>query len=231
MMLKTEKENIWFLGRSYYEYMKMFSLNIEKLEGLRILDCAAGASSFTPYLLKKGFDITAVDLLYGQTVEEIRERCVNDFHTLLEMHSGLDHRVDWDFFSDPEDMVQQRITVYEEFIDSYASEKDRRYLEAVLPKLPFDDDHFDLILSSHLLFLYEGRLDYDFHRDSIEEMLRVTSGEIRIYPIIKLHGESYESVFLPRLINELSDTADFEVVKVDYQFRRGGNQMLKIKKR
>lgn len=228
-MLK--KGRIWFLGRSYYEYIKMFSLNEESLDGLNILDCAAGASSFTPNLLKKGVDITAVDLLYGQYVNEIKDRCVNDFHTLLEMHSGLDHKVDWDFFSDPEDLVQQRITVYEEFIDSYAKYKDKRYIEAVLPKLPFDDDHFDLILSSHLLFLYEGRLGYDFHRDSIEEMLRVTSNEIRIYPIIKLHGDSYKSVFLPRLMDEFSDKADFEVVKVDYQFRKGGNKMLKINKR
>ena len=211
--------------------MCALSLNEEKMESLKILDCAAGASSFTPYLLKKGFDITAVDLLYGQSVEKIKDQCVNDFHTLLEMHSGLDHKVDWDFFSDPEDLVQQRIAVYEEFVDSYVKYKDERYVEAVLPKLPFDDNHFDLILSSHLLFLYEGRLGYDFHRDSIEEMLRVTSNEIRIYPIIKLHGDSYKSVFLPRLMKELNYKADFEVVEVDYQFRRGGNEMLKINKR
>jgi hypothetical protein len=190
-MSKSEKEKIWFLGRSYQEYLKMFSLKEEELMNIRILDCAAGASSFTPHLLERGYDSTAVDLLYGKSVEETRKQCVNDFHTLLEMHSGLDHKVDWNFFLNPEDMVQQRISVYEEFIDSYALYEDERYLKGALPQLPFDDNSFDLVLSSHLLFLYEDRLGYEFHRDSILEMLRITLDEIRIYPILRLHGDNH----------------------------------------
>lgn len=230
-MSESEKGKIWFLGRSYHEYLKMFSLREEELKDIRILDCAAGASSFTPHLLKQGYDSTAVDILYGRSVEETREQCVNDFNTLLEMHSGLDHKVDWNFFQDPEDMVQQRITVYEEFIDSYAHYKNIKYVKAALPELPFDDNSFDLVLSSHLLFLYEDRLGYEFHQDTIKEMLRITSDEIRIYPIIKLHSENIKSSFLPRLMDELRDKADFKVEKVNYQFRKGGNEMLKITKK
>lgn len=226
-MRNGEKRKIWFLGRSYHEYLKMFSLKEEEMKNIRILDCAAGASSFTPHLLKQGYDSTAVDILYGRSVEETKEQCVNDFHTLLEMHSGLECKVDWNFFQNPEDLVQRRITVYEEFIDSYAQLKDERFIEGALPQLPFDDNSFDLVLSSHLLFLYEDRLGYEFHLNSVLEMLRITSDEIRIYPIVKLHDES-ESSFLPRLIDELSDKADFKVEKVDYQFRRGGHEMLKI---
>jgi hypothetical protein len=229
-MHKGKNGKIWFLGRSYQEYVKMFSLKEEELRDIRILDCAAGASSFTPHLLKKGYDSTAVDLLYGKSVEETRKQCVNDFHTLMEMHAGLTHKVDWNFFQDPEDMVQQRISVYEEFIDSYAQYKGERYIKAALPELPFGDNSFDLVLSSHLLFIYEDRLGYDFHRDSILEMLRITSSEVRIYPILKLHGES-ESSFLPSLMDELSDKADFNMEKVDYQFRRGSDEMLKINKK
>jgi len=88
----------------------------------------------------------------------------------MEMHAGLTHKVDWNFFQDPEDMVQQRISVYEEFIDSYAQYKGERYIKAALPELPFNDNNFDLVLSSHLLFLYEDRLGYDFHRDSILDL-------------------------------------------------------------
>jgi hypothetical protein len=229
-MHNGKNEKIWFLGRSYQEYIKMFSLKEEELKDIRILDCAAGASSFTPHLLNKGYDSTAVDLLYGKSVEETKEQCVNDFHTLMKMHAGLTHKVDWNFFQDPEDMVQQRITVYEEFLDSYAQYKDERYIKAALPELPFGYNSFDLVLSSHLLFIYEDRLGYDFHRDSILEMLRITSSEVRIYPILKLHGES-ESSFLPSLMDELSDKADFNMEKVDYQFRRGSDEMLKINKK
>jgi len=230
-MYRSEKKKIWFLGRSYQEYMKMFSLKGEEFEYLSILDCAGGASSFTPHLLNKGFDCTAVDMLYGKSVEEVKEKCVNDFHTLLAVHSGMDHKVDWDFFSNPEDLVQQRIRVYEEFIDSYAEYKDERYFEGVLPNLPFQDDSFDLVLSSHLLFLYEDRLGYEFHLDSVVEMLRVTKKEVRIYPINKLHGRNSNSKILPLLMNKLSDEADFVIEKVDYHFRRGSDEMLKIIKK
>lgn len=226
----SEKRKIWFLGRSYREYLKMFSLKEEKLKDIRILDCAAGASSFTPHLLEEGLDSTAVDIQYGKSVGETKKQCVNDFHMLLEMHSGLDIKVNSAFFQDPENMFQRRRSIYEEFIESYARYKNKKFVESALPKLPFDDNSVDLILSSHLLFLYEDRLGYDFHRDSVEEMLRIVTGEIRIYPIIKLHSENSKSSFLSRLVNDLGDRADFEVEKVNYQSSRDGDEMLKITK-
>jgi len=230
-MTKSKNGKIWFLGRSFDEYLKMFSLDKEELKNIQILDCAAGASSFTPHLLKEGYDITAVDILYGKTPEEIKNQCEDDFHTLLEVHSGLDHKVDWNFFKNPEDLVKQRISVYEEFIEDYTLRNSERYIEGSLPDLPFSDDHFDLVLSSHLLFLYQDRLGYDFHKESVLEMLRISSNEVRIYPIVKLRGEGSKSVFLSRIIDELSDLASFEIVKVDYKFRRGGDEMLKITKK
>ena len=54
-----QKDKIWFLGRSYLEYLKMFDLKEEYLKNLKILDCAAGASSFTPTLIKNGFEVKA----------------------------------------------------------------------------------------------------------------------------------------------------------------------------
>ncbi|MCE5215315.1 MAG: class I SAM-dependent methyltransferase [Methanobacterium sp.] len=229
-MFKSDNKKIWFLGRSYQEYMNMFSLKKDELDHMCILDCAGGASSFTPYLLNNGYDCTAVDMLYGKSVEEIKDQCINDFHTLLEVHSGMDHKVDWDFFSDPEDLVQQRITVYEEFIDSYAQYKGERYIQGVLPNLPLEDNSFNLVLSSHLLFLYEDRLGYGFHQDSLKEMLRVAADEVRIYPVSKLHGDS-RSKFLPVLMDELSDDTDFVMERVDYHFRKGSNEMLRIIKK
>ncbi len=67
MGLLYEKKNnrIWFLGRSYEEYLQMFDLNEDFLKDQRILDIAAGASSFTPRLSNKGYKIAAVDILYG----------------------------------------------------------------------------------------------------------------------------------------------------------------------
>ncbi|WP_424356014.1 class I SAM-dependent methyltransferase [Methanobacterium sp. MBAC-LM] len=229
-MVSDKNSKIWFLGRSYDEYIKMFSLNKEELKNIRILDCAAGASSFTSHLLRKGYDIKAVDILYNKNPEEIKKQCQNDFNTLLDVHSGLDNKVNWKFFKNPENMIEQRIKVYKEFITDYSLYKGIKYIEGHLPSLPFNDNYFDLVLSSHLLFLYQDRLGYDFHRKSIEEMLRISSDEIRIYPIVKLRGEGSKSEFLSRIIKELCNLANFEIVKVDYKFRRGGDEMLKITK-
>jgi SAM-dependent methyltransferase len=226
-MYNKKKDRIWFLGRSYNEYLKMFSLNRKEIENNKILDCAAGASSFTPHMLNNGGDVTAVDILYGKDPQKIKDQCENDFNTLLEVHSDLNHKVNWSFFKGPKDMIKQRISVYKEFIKDYAH-NGNRYIHAGLPSLPFHEDSFDLTLCSHLLFLYQDRLGYKFHRESIEEMIRISSKEVRIYPIVKLRSGGNKSSFLSRIISELSDIADFEIVEVNYKFRKGGNEMLKI---
>ena len=72
-----------------------------------------------------------------------------------------------------------------------------------MPKLPFKDDEFHLLLSENLLFLYEKSFSYGFHLKSIWEMLRVAQ-EIRIYPIWNMHKRR-RSVYLKRLIDDLMD--------------------------
>ncbi|AZV43014.1 SAM-dependent methyltransferase [Peribacillus asahii] len=40
--------------------------------------------------------------------------------------------------------------------------------------------------------MYADRLDYQFHIKMINELLRVTKEEIRIFPLIDLEGKRYE---------------------------------------
>src|SRR5215813_8892405 len=61
-----------------------------------------------------------------------------------------------------------------------------RYVAGELPRLPFADGKFDLTLVSYLLFAYQDRFDYEFHSNSILEVMRVTRGEARIYPTVTL---------------------------------------------
>ena len=225
------KDHIWFLGRSYLEYLAMFDLNEEYLRNQKILDCASGASSFTPTLLNNGFDVKAVDILYDSDPEILKDRCVNDFYTLLRVHSDLEHKVDWSFFQSSGEMIKDRVMVYHKFIEDYKKRKGENYINAKLPILPFDNEQFTLVLCSHLLFLYEDRLNYQFHRESIKEMLRVTSDEVRIYPLVTLRGKGKISSFLNRIIIDLDCTAEFNIIPVEYNFRKGGNYMLKITKK
>ena len=204
----------------------MFDLSSDELAGGKILDCAAGASSFTAEMTRRGFDVTAVDLLYNEDANVLCDRCREHMEILVEGLGSVDHFV-WSFFSDLEDLKLQRNQACREFIHDYLNNKGKRYIAADLTSLPFEDNKFSLVLCSHLLFIYDHRLDYEFHLNSIKEMLRVTSKELKIYPLVKNKG--LKSDFVMRIIDDLQDF-DVNIVEVDYEFRRGGNEMIVISK-
>ena len=99
------------------------------------------------------------------------------------------------------------------------------YIKADLNNLPFQDNTFSMVLCSHLLFVYDHRLDYKFHLNTIKEMIRVSSNEVRIYPLVK--NRKLKSDFVECIIKDLPDM-DIQIVKVDYEFRKGGNEMMRI---
>ena len=77
--------------------------------------------------------------------------------------------------------------------------------------------------------MYSDRLDYDFHVQTIRELPRVTSEEVRIFPLTDLSGSRY--AHLERLIHELeADGFRVEEVKVPYEFMKNGNSSLSIRK-
>ncbi len=215
-----------FIGRTWAEYLKMFNIGSEELFEGKILDCAAGASSFTAELSKRGGDAVAVDLLYNETANDLCDKYSEHMSVLLEGLESTDHFV-WKFFSNLDDLKVQRNQACREFIRDYRDYRGKRYIAADITKLPFNDNTFSMVLCSHLLFIYDHRLDYTFHLNSIKEMIRVTSGDLRLYPLVKKKG--VKSVFVERILNDLPDV-DVKIVPVDYEFRKGGNEMIKISK-
>jgi Methyltransferase domain len=215
-----------FIGRTWAEYLKMFNIVSEELFEGKILDCAAGASSFTAELSKRGGEAVAVDLLYNETADDLCDKYSEHMSVLLEGLGSTDHFV-WKFFSNLDDLKAQRNQACKEFISDYRDYRGKRYIAADITNLPFDDNTFSMVLCSHLLFIYDHRLDYTFHLNAIKEMIRVTSGDLRIYPLVKKKG--MKSVFVERIFNDLHDV-DVKIVSVDYEFRKGGNEMIKISK-
>ena len=69
---KLDLERIIFIGRTYEEYMDMFSLSKGELQGKKILDCPAGACSFTAIGNKSGLNVTACDIAYYHSAEDRR---------------------------------------------------------------------------------------------------------------------------------------------------------------
>ena len=103
-----------------------------------------------------------------------------------------------------------------------------RYVAAALPELPFGDRSFDVVLCSHLLFLYSANLTLKMHVASIREMLRV-GGEVRLFPLLDLDGR--ESPHLRPALEALRDEADAELVEVAFEFQRGATRMLRARAR
>lgn len=216
-----------FIGRTWLEYLKMFNLTEKDLINGNILDCAAGSSSFTAEMSKRGYNVTALDILYDKDPDILCDKYCEHIEVLIEGLSSVDSFV-WNFFSDIEDLKEQRNNAFKEFIEDYRIHMENHYIKADLTNLPFPDNSFSMVLCSHLLFIYDHRLDYKFHLNTIKEMLRVTSEEIRIYPLVKNRG--LKSGFVKNIMNDLQDV-NVQIVKVDYEFRKGGNEMMRIIKR
>ncbi|MCJ8007820.1 class I SAM-dependent methyltransferase [Lederbergia wuyishanensis] len=225
---KLDLERIVFIRRTFDEYLNMFSLLEESLRGKRILDCPAGACSFTAVGNKLGLDITACDIAYYYSGEDLKNKGLQDIeHAMKQMQKAKKNYI-WDYFNDIEGLRNHRLSALYDCTNDMA-ESSEQYVPVTLPLMPFEDDEFDILLSAHFLFMYADRLDIEFHIATIEEMLRVTKEEIRIFPLVDLEGKRYEH--LDRIIGHLIDNGCLvEEIKVPYEFQANANSMLKIVK-
>ncbi|NMO97150.1 SAM-dependent methyltransferase [Paenibacillus lemnae] len=226
---KQELERIIFIGRTFEEYMQMFDLQHEDLEGKSILDCPSGACSFTAVGGQQGLDIMSCDIAYDHAPDDLETKGLAGIaHALDTMEDAKDLFL-WDFYGDVQGLGKHRYSALEHCIRDMKN-RPERYVPAVLPSLPFQDKRFDLIVSAHFLFMYGDRLDLDFHRKTVNELIRVASHEVRIFPLVDLTGTRCE--YVDMLKSELS-AAGLQVEErvVPYEFLRHANSMLVIRKR
>ncbi len=134
----------------------------------------------------------------------------------------------WEYYNDIEGLRKHRLSALQECAKDMR-ESNERCFPVTLPSLPFSNEEFDILLSAHFLFMYSDRLDYQFHIETLNELLRVTKEEVRIFPLVDLEGKRYEHLDI--LISYLADSGcTVEEVKVPYEFQTNANLMLKIKK-
>jgi hypothetical protein len=195
-----------------------------------VLDCGGGPSSFTAEVSREGFPAVAVDPIYAFPAREIRERFEATAGPMLAQVRATESDWIWKFHRDPDALLNNRRAALELFLADYESGlSEVRYQVGELPALPFARASFGLALCSHLLFLYSDLLDTAFHIQSLRELCRV-AGEVRVFPLLNLRGEP--SPHLGAVRSALEDDGwSTEVVKVDYEFQRGGNEMLRISKK
>lgn len=223
-----ELERVVFIGRTFEEYLDMFSLTPDELKGKRILDCPAGACSFTAVGNKKGLDATACDIAYYHQGEDLKNKGLRDIeHAMANMEKAKGN-YKWDYFKDIEDLKTHRLNALHDWANDMR-ENNERYIPVTLPELPFKDKEFDIILSAHFLFTYADRLSYEFHIQTLHELLRVAKEEVRIFPLVDLEGKRYEH--LDKVLDDLDEKGFYvEEAKASYEFQANANSMLIIKK-
>jgi len=217
-------DRVVLVGRTYDEYIRHFALDMEQWRGKKILDVASGVGSFRAEAAALRYDVTAADRIYDISPEELAPRCKRDLDHIIDSVRDLNvYR--WDnFYGTPERLRGLRERAYKTFLQDYREQRER-YVRVELPRLPFGDGEFDLTLLSYLLFVYEDQLSYDFHLQSIRELMRVTRGEARIYPTVSF--EAKPSQYLAKLGEDLLEFS-VKVINTDFEFLRNSNNFLRI---
>jgi hypothetical protein len=215
-------------GRSYDEYVAMFNLTAAELSG-KILGCGDGPASFNCEATQRGFRVVSADPLYEFSASEIERQIRETSRKILEQLTENQGDYVWHRFKSPESLLEYRMAVMRRFLEDYpAGRKEHRYRAASLPALPFGNAEFDLALCSHLLFTFSERLSTEFHYQSIVEMCRVAK-ETRIFPLRALgRGEPNRVNAVVLALRQAS--FDVEFVKTSYEFQKGADTFLRVKK-
>ena len=225
MAFTLEKVVPW--GRSFDEYLAMFTLSDEEL-GKRFLGCGDGPASFNCMMKRRGGHVVSTDPIYRFAADEIRTRINKTYEEVVEQARKNKDEFIWKNISSVEKLGELRMAAMDEFLSDYPTGlKEGRYVDASLPVLPFKTKEFDIALCSHFLFLYSEHFSEDFHVRSIKELCRVAS-EARIFPLLELG--SRKSRHLDAVVDMLGkDGFDVGIRKVAYEFQKGGNEMLMVR--
>ncbi len=227
---RLDIDRVVFVGRTLSEYKEFLDLDIVSLKGSKVLDCPSGPSSFVAEANRMGIKAVGCDSFYDLPLEQLVSNGLKDILHVIERLSEKMHLFKWDYYPSVEAVKESRTRALKLFEEDFQiGLKEERYVRASLPVLPFSDSSFELVLSAHFLFIYDDKLDYEFHLNSILELSRVCSREVRIYPLQSMDARIYP--YMGKLIIDLKQRGlDARIVEVGFEFLKGSNFMLQIKR-
>lgn len=214
-------------GRNLEEYKLMFQLD-ENDMSKKIAGFGDGPACFNCEATSKGSYVISFDPIYQFSKEEIQERIEDVRVTIMQqVKENIDNYV-WTHIKNLDELENIRMSAMQKFLSDYEQgRKEGRYVFHELPDiLPYEPDSFDIGLSSHFLLMYTA-LGYDFHIRTITEMLRVCK-EVRIFPVVDLDAK--ETDLIKNVISYFKKDYNIEVMATDYEFQKGDNKLLVIKK-
>jgi hypothetical protein len=215
-------------GRSLNEYRDMFCLS-ELDFSKQILGCGDGPACFNAEWSRIGGSVISVDPIYEFNVAEIRSRIDEVYPQIIDQVSKNKNDFVWKNIVNVDELGKVRMDAMTIFLNDYEEGRTSgRYIAASLPRLPFEDNAFDLALCSHYLFLYSEHVSQEQHLLSMKELCRVAS-EVRVYPLLSM-GNNIKSSHLEPVISALKDIGiSISFVPVDYEFQKGATEMLVAK--
>ncbi len=214
-------------GRNMNEYKLMFRLSEEDMSK-KIAGFGDGPACFNCEMTEQSGDVTSFDIIYQFSQSDIEKRIEEvRVEVMRQMRKNADNYV-WKNIKNFDDLENTRMSAMRKFLSDYEKGKSEgRYVFHELPnKLPYADGYFDIGLSSHFLLMYTS-LGYDFHIASMTEMLRVCK-EIRIFPIVDLDANGTD--LIENVIGYFQKNYRTEIVKTEYEFQKGDNKLLIIRK-
>lgn len=225
MAFQLDKVVPW--GRNMEEYQMMFQLSEADMTK-RIASFGDGPACFNYAMTAKNRNVTSFDLIYQFSKEDIEKRIEEvKIIVMQQMRENMQNYV-WKNIKNLDELESCRMSAMKLFLDDLEKGKtEGRYIYHELPnKLPYEVDYFDIGLSSHFLLMYTS-LGYDFHIAAMSEMLRVCK-EIRIFPIVDLDANKTDLV--EKVIKYFQKEYKVYIHKTDYEFQKGDNKVLIIKK-
>ena len=176
--------SVALFGRTFDEYLSMFALAPAALEGRRVVDVAAGPSSFAAEAHARGIAAVAVDPMYGFSAGVLETHIRSDYARVLAETRRKESLYRYKYFSSIDAAEASRRSAAAIFLADYETGfLHDRYRGAALPRLPFPDRSFDLALCAHLLFTYSHLFDFDWHLQACLELVRISSAEVRLHPL------------------------------------------------
>ncbi|MEM6350224.1 MAG: methyltransferase domain-containing protein [Cyanobacteria bacterium P01_D01_bin.14] len=224
MGIQLDQVVLW--GRCLEEYQRMFALSEADLQK-SLLDGGGGPASFTAEATLQGCSVIACDPVYAFSAAAIAPRIEAACDLIMpQVRQNADAYV-WQSIADPNALETVRMAAMRQFLtDLPAGKAAGRYVEGSVLDLPFPDGQFDLALSSHFLLSYSTKLGLDFHLEAVRELCRVARA-VRIFLLLTVSGE--RSPWVDAIATHIAQLGrKSTIVTVDYEFQKGGNQMLKI---
>jgi hypothetical protein len=215
-------------GRSFEEYVAMFALEQRDFGGA-ILGCGDGPAAFNAVATERGHHVVSVDPIYEFSAGDIERRIQQTAAQIAEQTRRNAAEFVWTRFRSVDELIAARRAAMQRFLEDFPlGLQAGRYVHGSLPDLPFGSGAFQLALCSHFLFLYSEQLDFEFHLRSVIALCGVAL-EVRIFPLFELG--SRPSRHADRVIISLRELGfRAERVRVGYEFQRGANEMLSVKR-